>query len=446
MTADTATPPRQTQAPVSLAERARASDTTFILALFVTLAGKPCAKLVPVEAVDMLAHEGVGFAGYAAGAMGQQPKDPDLIAIPDPSSFTPDPVHSPGTGAGALRSVRQRRAVAVRAAHDPQGNPAQGSRSRPDGERRRRGRVLPGDPHRGRRAGHRRHRRRSRAAVLRRARCHADVRPPGRDLAGDEHPGLGQLRQRPRGRQRPVRAELRVRRRADHRRPRHHRALPALGDRRAARDDGDVHAQAVRRSNRHRHAHAHVAVRRVGPLFPDPATPSGLGLSATATRSSPASSTTPARCGSDRADGQFLQAHRRGDHRQRRYLVAAYGQLRRQRPHALPARARREPRRTARRRRLGQPVSGRRGRHCRGLDGIARGLDPGAPGTGAGAPLPPTLLHAVEALEADPVVSGRSTPRATGVAAYFAQLKREEFFDWHSTVSPWEIDRYLTAF
>ena len=106
MTVDTAEPAQQTQAPISLAERARASDTTFILALFVTLAGKPCAKLVPVQAVDMLAHEGVGFAGYAAGAMGQLPKDPDLIAIPDASSFTPDPVRSPGIGAGALRSVR----------------------------------------------------------------------------------------------------------------------------------------------------------------------------------------------------------------------------------------------------------------------------------------------------------------------------------------------------
>ena len=74
-----------------LADLAEQSGTKFILALFVDLRGKPCAKLVPVEAVDLLATEGVGFAGYAVGAMGQEPKDPDLMAIPDPASFTPIP-------------------------------------------------------------------------------------------------------------------------------------------------------------------------------------------------------------------------------------------------------------------------------------------------------------------------------------------------------------------
>ena len=59
--------------------------------MFVDLRGKPCAKLVPVEAVDLLATDGVGFAGYAVGAMGQEPKDPDLMAIPDVASFTPIP-------------------------------------------------------------------------------------------------------------------------------------------------------------------------------------------------------------------------------------------------------------------------------------------------------------------------------------------------------------------
>jgi glutamine synthetase len=81
-----------------------------------------------------------------------------------------------------------------------------------------------------------------------------------------------------------------------------------------------------------------------------------------------------------------------------------------------------------------------------GLDGISRGLDPGLPGDRTGAPLPLTLLHAVEALEADDVVSGSLDGAGPGVARYFAQLKRDEFFDWHNTVSPWEIDRYLTAF
>ncbi len=45
-----------------------------------------------------------------------------------------------------------------------------------------------------------------------------------------------------------------------------------------------------------------------------------------------------------------------------------------------------------------------------GLDGVARSLDPGPPGTpdapSDGPELPPTLLHAVDALLADPVVTG----------------------------------------
>ena len=74
-----------------LADLAEHHGTRFLLALFVDLRGKPCAKLVPVEAVDLLASDGVGFAGYAVGAMGQEPKDPDLMAMPDPASFTPVP-------------------------------------------------------------------------------------------------------------------------------------------------------------------------------------------------------------------------------------------------------------------------------------------------------------------------------------------------------------------
>lgn len=75
----------------SLQDLVEQHKTKFILALFVDLHGKPCAKLVPVEAVDQLVEEGVGFAGYAAGAMGQEPKDPDIMAMPDASSFTPVP-------------------------------------------------------------------------------------------------------------------------------------------------------------------------------------------------------------------------------------------------------------------------------------------------------------------------------------------------------------------
>ena len=77
--------------PSELAALAERHGTRFILALFVDLNGKPCAKLVPVEAIGQLVEDGAGFAGYAVGAIGQTPKDPDLIAVPDPASFTPVP-------------------------------------------------------------------------------------------------------------------------------------------------------------------------------------------------------------------------------------------------------------------------------------------------------------------------------------------------------------------
>ena len=76
---------------LDLKTRARQDGVKFLLALFVDLTGKPCAKLVPVEAADALQHEGVGFAGYAVGAIGQEPCDPDLLAIPDLTSYTPVP-------------------------------------------------------------------------------------------------------------------------------------------------------------------------------------------------------------------------------------------------------------------------------------------------------------------------------------------------------------------
>ena len=74
-----------------LAKRAEEAGTNFILALFVDLNGKPCAKLVPVESIELLVSGGMGFAGYAVGAMGQVPRDPDLMVLPDVNSFTPIP-------------------------------------------------------------------------------------------------------------------------------------------------------------------------------------------------------------------------------------------------------------------------------------------------------------------------------------------------------------------
>lgn len=75
----------------ALKEKAERDGIEFFFAMFVDMHGKPCAKLVPMESFDMLVNDGVGFAGFAAGPMGQSPADPDMIAIPDPATYTPVP-------------------------------------------------------------------------------------------------------------------------------------------------------------------------------------------------------------------------------------------------------------------------------------------------------------------------------------------------------------------
>jgi glutamine synthetase len=60
----------------------------FLFAQFVDMHGKPSAKLVPAHHIDDLLTDGAGFAGFAAGDIGQGPHDPDLIAMPDPKSLT----------------------------------------------------------------------------------------------------------------------------------------------------------------------------------------------------------------------------------------------------------------------------------------------------------------------------------------------------------------------
>jgi glutamine synthetase len=60
----------------------------FFFAQFVDMYGRPSAKLVPAANLDDLANDGAGFAGFAAGEIGQMPSDPDIAAIPDLDSLT----------------------------------------------------------------------------------------------------------------------------------------------------------------------------------------------------------------------------------------------------------------------------------------------------------------------------------------------------------------------
>jgi glutamine synthetase len=63
----------------------------FFFAQFVDMYARPSAKLVPAANLDDLVSDGAGFAGFAAGEIGQVPADPDIAAIPDLQSFTPVP-------------------------------------------------------------------------------------------------------------------------------------------------------------------------------------------------------------------------------------------------------------------------------------------------------------------------------------------------------------------
>ncbi len=80
-----------------LARAIKADGIEFLLVMFVNLQGKPCAKLAPVSTLDQLLTEGLGFAGHAAGGLGQVPADPDVVAIPDVTSYTRVPLQ-PGLG------------------------------------------------------------------------------------------------------------------------------------------------------------------------------------------------------------------------------------------------------------------------------------------------------------------------------------------------------------
>ena len=55
----------------------------YFLCSFVEMGGMPKAKLVPATNLQDMAAEGAGFAGFAAGNMGQGPHSPELANMPD---------------------------------------------------------------------------------------------------------------------------------------------------------------------------------------------------------------------------------------------------------------------------------------------------------------------------------------------------------------------------
>jgi glutamine synthetase len=424
-----------------LASRARADGVSFLLALFVDLLGKPCAKLVPVEAAEAFQTDGVGFAGFAVGAIGQQPSDPDLIAIPDPASYAPVPW------------VREGLAV-VHCDPHVEGEP------------------WPFAPR----------------VILRRACAAADVALKvgaeveyflvTRDADGRLHPADTRDTAA-----RPCYDARGLTRMYDHL-TEVSTAMNALGWANYANDHEDgngqfeqnfTYADALTTADRVVTArylisvlaerrgmtatfmpkpftdrtgsglHLHLSLWRDGDaLFPDTSDPRGLGLSTTAysflagilDHASALSAVIAPTVNSYKRTGARppLSGATWSPRR------ASYGGNDRTHLVRVPDTDRIELRGCDG---SANPYLAMAATLAAGLDGIDRGLDPGEIGAAKGPELPPTLLHAVDALEADPVVAGALGPE---VSAYFADLKREEFLDWHATVSPAEVDRYLTAF
>lgn len=60
----------------------------FLLCSFVEMGGVPKAKLVPAVHLKDMAEGSAGFAGFATGNIGQGPHDPDMLAFPDFQSLT----------------------------------------------------------------------------------------------------------------------------------------------------------------------------------------------------------------------------------------------------------------------------------------------------------------------------------------------------------------------
>lgn len=70
----------------ALSETARELGIRYFLIAYTDLFGVLRAKLVPARAIDGMAEEGAGFAGFATW-FDMTPADPDVLAVPDPATL-----------------------------------------------------------------------------------------------------------------------------------------------------------------------------------------------------------------------------------------------------------------------------------------------------------------------------------------------------------------------
>jgi glutamine synthetase len=434
-------------APTELAALAEQSGTKFILALFVDLRGKPCAKLVPVEAVDLLATEGVGFAGYAVGAIGQEPKDPDMMAIPDPASFTPIPFFKDGLaivhcdphveGQAWPYAPRVILKALIQRAADAGFEPWVGAEveyflltRNADGS------LATAD-----------------AADTAAQPCY-DARGVTRmydhlttisaamnqlgwfNYANDHEDGNGQFEQNFQFADALTTADRVVTLRY---------LLTMIAAERGMVATFMPKPFADRTGSG---LHLHLSLTSGGtPVFPADEDERGLGLSETAY--SFIGGILDHACALQAVIAPTVNSYKRtgatttASGASWAPRTPTYGGNDRTHYIRVPDSARVELRGSDG---SANPYLAIAAALGAGIDGIKRSADPGAIGSQGGSSLPPTLLHAVEELEGDAVVSGVLDAAGEGVAGYFANLKREEFFAYHSAVSPWEVDHYLTAF
>ena len=71
---------------INLANIAKQKKIKYFLISYVDFFGVLRSKLVPTQSIKDMQKEGAGFAGFAT-YLDMSPADPDMVAIPDPSSL-----------------------------------------------------------------------------------------------------------------------------------------------------------------------------------------------------------------------------------------------------------------------------------------------------------------------------------------------------------------------
>lgn len=445
-----------------LRARAAADGVEFFFALFVDMHGRPCAKMVPVEALGVMLGGGSGFAGFAAGPMGQSPADPDMIAVPDVASYTLTPwqpglavLHcdisvegQPWPYTPRLILKRMLEKARARGLDYQVGVEAEYFLVRRDGDNG----IEVADPL-DRMAGPCYD-----AKGLTRMYDHLTTvskymnQLGWENYANDHEDANGQFEQNFHYADALTSADRLIFFRYMVHTIAHNAGLAATF---MPKPFANLTGSGL-------HMHSSLWDAATGAeLFADPSDSRGLGMSqlgyqyiaglidhgpALAGVTCPTvNSYKRMGVGAPLSGATWAPAY------------ATYGGNNRTQMLRVPEAGRVENRAVDG---SANPYLAMAAQLAAGLDGIDRGLDPGEPnqdnlyllsadevGSRGIRTLPPTLLHAMDELVADDVMRDALGKTADGdYVDYYAKVKREEFHAWHSVVSDWEVERYLTLF